>query len=252
MDSGKISVLNKDYKKYSEQVKRQIGVVPQDVNLDPFFTAYEYLEFCSGFYGIRNNKKYIDEVLEVLELDQHKNKNGRMLSGGMKRRLMIAKAIVHKPEIIILDEPTAGVDIDLKKKLWDYMKILNKEGKTIVITTHYLEEVEELCDRIAIIKSGEVIKSDTKENLKSIIDKKFISMSFDKNVDFSHKINIENEEIIFTKSGERTLVSNINFKQSNPYFINKIAEKFLEGGFCVVDFSIQNAKIEDVFREVVK
>lgn len=145
--------------------KRNMGVVPQEVAFDPFFTPREVLSMVCGLYGQKPDMKWIDELLERLELAAHANKNTRQLSGGMRRRLLVAQALVHKPRLVILDEPTAGVDVELRRRLWDYMAELNRAGTTILLTTHYLEEAEELCDHVAIINHGKVIASSRMDEL---------------------------------------------------------------------------------------
>ena len=145
--------------------KKNMGVVPQEVAFDPFFTPREVLSMICGLYGQKPDMKWIDELLERLELAQHAKKNTRQLSGGMRRRLLVAQALVHRPRLVILDEPTAGVDVELRKRIWDYMRELNKAGTTILLTTHYLEEAEELCDHVAIINQGKVIASSRMDEL---------------------------------------------------------------------------------------
>ena len=145
---------------------------PQELNIDPFFTPAELLELQAGLYGIPKNKRKTDEILENLKLTDQRNAYARTLSGGMRRSLLIAKALVHSPEIIILDEPTAGVDIEIRSSVWNYIRKINKLGTTICLTTHYLEEAENLCDTISIINFGKKIKEDTNENLLNMISKK--------------------------------------------------------------------------------
>ncbi len=145
--------------------KQNMGVVPQEVAFDPFFTPREVLSMVCGLYGQKPDMKWINELLERLELAEHAHKNTRQLSGGMRRRLLVAQALVHKPKLVILDEPTAGVDVELRKRLWNYMRELNKQGTTILLTTHYLEEAEELCDHVAIINQGRVIESSRMDEL---------------------------------------------------------------------------------------
>lgn len=151
--------------KEPEACKRRIGVVPQEIVFDPFFTVNETLILQSGYFGIKHDQKHIDQILERLNLIDKKNTGTRALSGGMKRRLLIAKALVHKPKVLFLDEPTAGVDVELRHNLWDYMQDLNKEGLTIFLTTHYLEEAENLCQRIAIINKGNLVALDDTKSL---------------------------------------------------------------------------------------
>ena len=165
VDSGAISILGANVAQDYRQARTNIGVVPQEIVMDPFFTVRETLQFQSGYFGIKNNEQWIDELLDQLNLSDKQNTNMRRLSGGMKRRVLIAQALVHKPPVLILDEPTAGVDVELRQSMWRFVKRLHKEGHTIVLTTHYLEEAEELCDRIAIINQGELLALETKQDL---------------------------------------------------------------------------------------
>ena len=164
-DSGKISVLGHDVIKDFREARRLLGVVPQELVFDPFFNVRETLRIQSGYFGIRKNDDWIDEILENLDLTSKANVNMRRLSGGMKRRVLVAQALVHKPPVIVLDEPTAGVDVELRQGLWQFVRRLNNEGHTIILTTHYLEEAEALCGRIALMKQGRVIALDTTANL---------------------------------------------------------------------------------------
>ncbi len=164
-DSGCLSVMGHDVVNEYRSARRSLGVVPQEIIMDPFFTVRETLEFQSGYYGVKNNASWIDELLEHLGLADKADKNMRQLSGGMKRRVLIAQALVHKPQVLVLDEPTAGVDVELRQSMWRFVRRLHREGHTIVLTTHYLEEAEELCDRIAIIDKGEVIALESKQDL---------------------------------------------------------------------------------------
>ena len=164
-DSGAISVLGHDVIKDFRQARRLLGVVPQELVFDPFFNVRETLQIQSGYFGIRKNDDWIDEILHHLDLTSKANVNMRRLSGGMKRRVLVAQALVHKPPVIVLDEPTAGVDVELRQGLWQFVRRLNGEGHTIILTTHYLEEAEALCGRIALMKQGRVIALDTTSNL---------------------------------------------------------------------------------------
>jgi ABC-2 type transport system ATP-binding protein len=164
-DAGSLKVLGHDVIKDFRQARRLLGVVPQELVFDPFFNVRETLQIQSGYFGIRNNDQWIDEILENLDLTSKANVNMRRLSGGMKRRVLVAQALVHKPPVIVLDEPTAGVDVELRQGLWQFIRRLNSEGHTIILTTHYLEEAEALCGRIALMKQGRVIALDTTANL---------------------------------------------------------------------------------------
>lgn len=164
--AGKVSLLGHDLFSDRTWCKRRMGVVPQEIAFDPFFTPREVLHFTSGLFGCKPEKLWIDELLERLELTEHSSKNTRQLSGGMRRRLLVAQALVHRPELVILDEPTAGVDVGLRRRLWDFMRELNDKGTTILLTTHYLEEAEELCDQVAIIDQGTLL---TAQPMKQLI-----------------------------------------------------------------------------------
>ena len=164
-DSGTIEVMGHDVEKDFRIARRQLGVVPQELVFDPFFTVRETLRFQSGYFGLRNNDDWIDEIMANLDLTSKAQSNMRSLSGGMKRRVLVAQALVHRPPVIVLDEPTAGVDVELRQSLWQFISRLNQAGHTIVLTTHYLEEAESLCARIAMLKGGRLVALDTTENL---------------------------------------------------------------------------------------
>jgi len=239
-DSGNVTVLGKDIIENYRETKKSLGIVPQEITFDPYFTVRETLEMHSGYFGIENNHEKIDELLDALSLTDKANVGPRELSGGMKRRLLIAKAMVHDPEIIVLDEPTAGVDVELRNNLWEYVINLNKAGKTIILTTHYLEEAEALCDRIAIMNKGNIVKVDTKENLINSIDKKLVKVRFaDLNIDLESKlmgidfkINKEKSEIVIETA-----------KQN----LDKILKKITALNINIIDINIESAKLEDVF-----
>lgn len=163
--SGTAEILGHDVQTDFRAARRLVGIVPQELVFDPFFNVRETLEFQSGYFGIKNNGDWIDEVMSNLGLTDKADKNMRALSGGMKRRVLVAQALVHRPPVIVLDEPTAGVDVELRQSLWKFISRLNKEGHTIVLTTHYLEEAEELCGRIAMLKKGSIVALDTTANL---------------------------------------------------------------------------------------
>lgn len=162
---GSVEVMGHDVQSDFRAARRLLGIVPQELVFDPFFTVRETLQFQSGYFGIKNNGEWIDEILHHLGLADKANKNMRALSGGMKRRVLVAQALVHRPPVIVLDEPTAGVDVELRQSLWKFISRLNQEGHTIVLTTHYLEEAQELCGRIAMLKKGEIVALDTTANL---------------------------------------------------------------------------------------
>ena len=166
-DHGSASIMGIDVQSTHREARRMLGVVPQELVFDPFFTVRETLRFQSGYCGIRNNDAWIDEIMANLDLAGKADSNMRSLSGGMKRRVLVAQALVHRPPVIVLDEPTAGVDVELRQSLWQFISRLNHDGHTIVLTTHYLEEAEALCQRIAMLKQGNVVALDTTANLLS-------------------------------------------------------------------------------------
>ena len=172
---GSVNVWGYDIDKDPRQVRASLGIVPQEVNLDPFFNPRRLLELQAGMYGVKKADRITDEILKLVSLENNADSYARSLSGGMKRRLLIAKALVHKPPILILDEPTAGVDVELRKNLWDNVKLLNNIGVTIILTTHYLLEAQEMCDRIAIIDKGNLVALDTTEKLLDRIKTKKIN-----------------------------------------------------------------------------
>lgn len=177
--SGTINILGMDHEKELNLIKPRIGIVPQELNMDPFFTPAELLELQAGLYGVPKNKRQTKKILRLLALEDKADSYARTLSGGMKRRLLIAKAMVHDPDILILDEPTAGVDIELRQTLWENIKLLKNQGKTIIITTHYLHEAESLCDEIAIINNGKLLVSDKTDKIKSKMNYKKIIIEHD-------------------------------------------------------------------------
>ena len=164
-DGGSLKVMGYDVVRDYRQARRNLGVVPQELVFDPFFTVRETLEIQSGYFGLRRNDDWIDDLLHNLQLSDKAQANMRALSGGMKRRVLIAQALVHRPPVIVLDEPTAGVDVALRQSLWKFIQRLNREGHTILLTTHYLEEAETLCRRVAILRQGQIVADDTTENL---------------------------------------------------------------------------------------
>ncbi len=239
-DSGSVTVLGKDIIKNYRETKKSLGIVPQEITFDPYFTVRETLEIHSGYFGIKDNDEKIDELLEALSLTDKSEIGPRQLSGGMKRRLLIAKALVHDPEIIVLDEPTAGVDVELRNSLWEYVISLNEEGKTIILTTHYLEEAEALCDRIAIMNKGKIVKVDTKENLINSIDKKLIKIQF---AEAAHGLDEELLEIDFNLKNNKREIEIETARQDLDKILKKINDLNLE----IVDIDIESAKLEDVF-----
>lgn len=178
-DSGSVSILGYDINQDWQRFKMAVGIVPQEITFDPFMSVWEALRLQSGYFGLRNNKKWIEELLEVLDLADKKKESVMRLSGGMKRRVLIAQALVHRPPLIVLDEPTAGVDINLRHSLWDFMEKLNKEGHTIILTTHYLEEAERLCRNVAMLNHGKIAACESTKTLLKEFSKDRVIFSLD-------------------------------------------------------------------------
>ena len=244
--SGQIEVLGINHEKNLKEVKKLMGIVPQELNIDPFFTPYELLEIQAGLFGVPKKERRTEEILKLLSLEDKSHAYARTLSGGMRRRLLIAKAMVHDPDILILDEPTAGVDVELRANLWGNIYKLNEQGKTVIITTHYLQEAEELCNEIAIIDKGNLIAKDTTLNIKSLIDKRQIIILFDNtNFDIEPilKLNIEHKLL------KDKLV--ISYKPSEIKF-NKILEALKLSDIKIKDLKINETKLEDVFLKLTK
>ena len=245
-NTGNIKICGIDIDKNLKLAKFKIGIVPQELNIDPFFTPYELLEIQAGLFGVPKKNRRTNEILKLLALEDKSHAYARTLSGGMRRRLLIAKAMVHDPEILILDEPTAGVDVELRANLWTNINRLNNEGKTIIITTHYLHEAEELCNEIAIIDNGNLITKDTTSNIKSLIDRKQIIISLDSknyNLDPIMGLNVECE------INCDYLI--INYKPSEISF-NKILDALQLSSIQVKDLTINETKLEDVFLKLTK
>ncbi len=245
--SGSIKVNGFDLDEDPMGVRRSIGVVPQEVVIDPFFNVSETLEFYAGYFGLSKKQRRTDEILSALGLSDKANVNPRRLSGGMKRRLLVAKALVHSPKIIILDEPTAGVDVDLRIQLWDYVKDLNGKGATILLTTHYLEEAQELCDKISIINHGKVIANDSMKNLIKKMGRKDIKFSFAKNFDKLPKV-FDKYETEIQNAGKTLKIG----YDSNKHTMTDILKDVTATKNEVIDISTEETDLEDVFRELVK
>ena len=244
--SGHIDIFGMSHDEKLKDVKKLMGIVPQELNIDPFFTPYELLEIQAGLFGVPKKNRRTNEILKLLALEDKSHAYARTLSGGMRRRLLIAKAMVHDPEILILDEPTAGVDVELRANLWTNINKLNNEGKTIIITTHYLHEAEELCNEIAIIDNGNLITKDTTSNIKSLIDRKQIIISLDsKNFNLDPIMGLDVE----CEINSDNLI--INYKPSEISF-NKILDALQLSSIQVKDLTINETKLEDVFLKLTK
>tara|TARA_Y100001970_G_C14250435_1_gene871440 strand:+ start:854 stop:1792 length:939 start_codon:yes stop_codon:yes gene_type:complete len=245
-NSGKIKVGGIDIDKDPKKTKKKIGIVPQELNIDPFFTPIELLELQAGLYGVQKKYRKSEEILSNLGLLEQKNSYARTLSGGMRRRLLVAKALVHSPEIVILDEPTAGVDVELRSNLWNYVKSLNAKGTTICLTTHYLEEAEKLCDFITIINKGTVIKNDTKKNILNIIGKKSVCFILSK--DSLKKIP---EDLNKFNPILNDLNLNLTYDK-NITQLRSIIEILNKNKIVFDEINTNESDLEDIFIDLVK
>ena len=244
--NGKVNVWGFDLDKNPRQVRASIGIVPQEVNLDAFFSPKKLLDLQAGLYGIKDSQKITETILKLVSLENQADSYSRNLSGGMKRRLLIAKAMVHQPPILVLDEPTAGVDVELRKNLWENVKELNKIGVTIILTTHYLFEAQEMCNRIAIINKGNLVALDT---TKKLLDRIKVKKIIFKMKEFESNITLELPNVEFLIESNDTIAVNyekdlINFEQ----LINYLKQKNLK----ILDISIDEGDLEDVFIKLTK
>ena len=243
---GKINVWGFDIDKNPRQVKASIGIVPQEVNLDAFFSPKKLLELQAGLFGIVKKDRITDLILKMVELENKANAYSRSLSGGMKRRLLIAKAMVHQPPLLILDEPTAGVDVELRNNLWKNVKELNKAGVTIILTTHYLLEAQEMCDRIAIIDKGNLVALDTTENLLERIKTKKIN--------FKVK-NIESVENLILKDVQFKIITSKSLLvtyEKNTLNFGDLISYLNQNNIIIEDIFTEDGDLEDVFVQLTK
>jgi ABC-2 type transport system ATP-binding protein len=243
--AGKVTIWGFDIEDHPRNAKRAIGVVPQEIIFDPFFTPRETLEIQAGLYGVPKADRISDELLGAMHLADKANAYSRTLSGGMKRRLLVAKAMTHSPPILVLDESTAGVDVELRRQLWDYVRKLHAQGVTIVLTTHYLEEAEELCDRIAIIHHGRVIANEPTRELVSKAQEKSVVVTFDQDI---AKVPAHSAFEDITLVDERTL--EIKFRKDKVNAGQVLAALTAEG-LGIVDVSTRDPDLEDVFLSLV-
>ena len=245
-NSGSVNVWGHDLDQNPRQVRSSIGIVPQEVNLDAFFSPKNLLELQAGLYGIPKKDRITETILKLVSLEKQANSYARSLSGGMKRRLLIAKAMVHRPPILVLDEPTAGVDVELRQNLWNNVKVLNKQGVTIILTTHLMYEAQEMCNRIAILNKGNLVTLDTTENLLDRIKTKKIIFKVKKT------IRIKPEDLngikFFYKTDNEITVS----YERKKHKIDEIISKVKNAGMEIYDISTDEGNLEDVFIDLTK
>ena len=241
---GKINVWGFDSDLNPRQVRASIGIVPQEVNLDAFFSPRKLLELQAGLYGVPKKDRITDIILKMVSLEEHADSYARSLSGGMKRRLLIAKAMVHQPPILVLDEPTAGVDVELRKNLWENVKQLNKEGVTIILTTHYLFEAQEMCDRIAIIDKGNLVALDTTQKLLDRIQTKKITFKVPKG-DNSNDLILAGVQ--FKSNSEDTITA---IYEKNSYSFDDVVNILKKKNIKILDIATEDGDLEDVFVQL--
>jgi len=240
--SGKVQLWGFDLDTNPRQVRASIGIVPQEVNLDAFFSPKKLLELQAGLYGVKKKDRITDLILKMVALDKQANSYARSLSGGMKRRLLVAKAMVHQPPILVLDEPTAGVDVELRQNLWNNVRKLNKLGVTIILTTHYLYEAEEMCDRIAIINKGNLVAFDTTKKLLGRIESKKIKFKV-KNLSQFEKIKLDG--VKFSKTDSEITAT----YDKNKFKFDQIIDA-VKNNAEILDISTDEGDLEDIFLQV--
>src|SRR5438477_570364 len=238
-DAGTVRILGHDVVRDYREARRALGVVPQELVFDPFFSVRETLEIQSGYFGIRDNGDWIDEILYHLDLTSKADANMRSLSGGMKRRVLVGQALVHKPPVIVLDEPTAGVDVELRQSLWGFIRKLNRDGHTIILTTHYLEEAEALCGRIAMLKAGKVVALDTKRNLLSSFAGLTVRLTADLLPETWRSRVVREQDGTY-------LLSLASYAE-----LERLLAALREAGAIIAELSLQEADLEQVFLRIM-
>lgn len=244
--SGSVEIWGFDTDRNPRNAKLSIGIVPQELMFDAFFTPYETLELQAGLYGIPKSQRRSMEILQALRLDDKAHAYTRTLSGGMKRRLLVAKALVHAPPILVLDEPTAGVDIELRQQLWAYVRELHTQGTTVVLTTHYLEEAQELCDRIAIINQGQVVANETKDSLMAQAHDKVVVVTIDRDLDAVPEVLAPFDAKL---RGSRRIAVTYDKRRANS---GQVLAALAACGFGIEDVTTEEADLQDVFLRLTQ
>jgi ABC-2 type transport system ATP-binding protein len=244
--SGRAEIWGFDIDEHPRNAKYSIGIVNQEITFDPFFTPLETLEITAGLYGVPKNKRISMELLRAVHLEDKARAYSRTLSGGMKRRLMVAKAMVHSPPVLVLDEPTAGVDVELRQQLWAYVRQLNQRGVTIVLTTHYLEEAEELCDRIAIINHGKVIANEPTRDLVGMAQEKVVEVTVDRDIATAPQASCFQKVEL---KGDRVLEITYRKDLANA---GQVLDAVQKDGFAIIDVSTKEPDLEDVFLNLTR
>jgi ABC-2 type transport system ATP-binding protein len=240
-DAGSVSILGADVAADYRRARRLLGIVPQELVFDPFFTVRETLRLQSGYFGIRRNEAWIEEVMHHLDLTSKADVNMRSLSGGMKRRVLVAQALVHKPPVIVLDEPTAGVDVELRQGLWHFVRRLNRDGHTVVLTTHYLEEAESLCTRIAMLKAGRLVALDSTRNLLASFSGLYLKLALQREA--------LPEALAARLVGREG--ANVTLRLESYAEIEPVLAGLREAGIGVTEFELEQPDLEEVFMSVM-
>jgi ABC-2 type transport system ATP-binding protein len=241
-NGGSVSVMGADVGTDYRRSRRMLGVVPQELVFDPFFTVRETLRFQAGYFGIRASDPWIDEVMHHLDLESKAEVNMRALSGGMKRRVLVAQALVHKPPVIVLDEPTAGVDVELRQGLWAFVRRLNRDGHTVVLTTHYLEEAESLCTRIAMLKAGRVVALDSTRNLLAAFSGLYLRLGMDR-----ERLPEAFASRVVARDGERVTLRLDGYAE-----LETVLAQLRQAGLAIKEFELQQPDLEEVFVSVME
>ncbi len=244
-DEGRVSIHGHDVVNDYQRARKQIGVVPQELVFDPFFTVRESLRIQSGYFGVKKNDDWIDELLDSLGLTDKANANMRQLSGGMKRRVLVAQALVHKPPVIMLDEPTAGVDVELRQTLWDFIGRLNREGHTVVLTTHYLEEAQALCNRIAMLKAGQIVALDSTAALIRRISGSQLEVRLS-----GGKLPVSLHALV-SHPDELVEGNHYTLRVNHHDEVESILARIRESGATLEDLQLHQADLEDVFIQIM-
>ena len=240
-DAGSVSILGADVARDYRRARRLLGIVPQELVFDPFFTVRETLRFQSGYFGIRRNDAWIDEVMHHLDLTSKSDVNMRSLSGGMKRRVLVAQALVHKPPVIVLDEPTAGVDVELRQGLWHFVRRLNRDGHTVVLTTHYLEEAQSLCTRIGMLKAGRLVALDSTRNLLASLSGLYLKLALE-----AEALPEALAARLVGRDG-----ANVTLRLESYAEIEPVLAGLREAGVGVKEFELEQPDLEEVFMSVM-
>ncbi|KPC53998.1 ABC transporter ATP-binding protein [Amantichitinum ursilacus] len=239
--SGAVRIMGHDVATDYRNARRAVGIVPQELVFDPFFNVRETLQFQSGYFGLKKNDDWIDEILASLGLTDKAHSNMRALSGGMKRRVMVAQALVHKPPVIVLDEPTAGVDVELRQTLWQFIRRLNQQGSTIVLTTHYLEEAEELCNRIAMLKQGQLIALEDKATLLNKGKSRTLRIKL-----LDGTLPASLQPLVITQAGQQ-----YDLKLSDVAALDDLLAQIKQAGVTLRDIEVNKPDLEDIFVETM-